>query len=139
MMQQVSESSNHVIYANECALRLVQLKLINHAIKTLAENTWKNENSINFENLHQSVLRYKDADGKLPRNHDWSTLSNDDLFKPSDLPANRFKEFEDYFLQAENRGKSKLEMKNEFNHYLTIFVRIRNRLTRLLASQCMLN
>jgi len=121
--------------SGEYAFRLRQLEIINHAIKTLAEETWKDPEMISsFQALHREVITYKDVDGNEADNHDWSIVAEDLTFKPMELRVNRFKEFEDYF--ATKGGASKAQMKTDFENYMTIFIRIRDSLMQLMAQKC---
>src|SRR6476659_3969204 len=75
----------------EYSFRLRQMEIINHAIKVLAEETWKDPDMISsFQSLLQDVITYKDIDGNEADNHDWSIVAEDITFKPMELRVNRF-------------------------------------------------
>ena len=117
--------------AEEYAFRLRQLQLINHAINILARETWKSADLINFAQVHSEILTFPDGNALL---YSWSILANDPLFKPMELPYNRFKEFALFF---QNRGgASKIEIKAQFETYLTLFMRIRDSLLSIMAKGC---
>jgi hypothetical protein len=118
----------------EYAFRLRQLEIINYAIKTLAEETWKDPQMINFQDLHTDVMRYKDVNGDEADNHDWSLVGEDSTFKPLERKFNRFREFQDYFIT--NAGKNKADMKHDFEDYMSVFIRIRDGLIQIMAKQC---
>lgn len=121
--------------SGEYAFRLRQLEIINYAIRVLAEETWKDAEMItSFQELHRNVLTYHDVDGNEADNHEWSLLSEDPTFKPMELRVNRFKEFEEYF--STKGGATKQQMKIDFENYMTIFIRIRAELIKLMANQC---
>lgn len=121
--------------SGEYAFRLRQLEIINHAIKTLAEETWKDADMMrNFQRLQQDVMTYRDVDGNEAVNHDWSIIAEDLTFKPMELRVNRFKEFQEYF--TTKAGTPKEQMKKDFENFMTIFVRIRDSLIQMLARQC---
>jgi hypothetical protein len=121
--------------SGEYAFRLRQLEIINHAIKTLAEETWKDAEMISsFQALHRNVMTYKDVDGNEADNHDWSIVAEDLTFKPMELRVNRFKEFQEFF--ATKAGESKQQIKKDFENYMTIFIRIRDSLMKRMAEQC---
>lgn len=120
--------------SGEYAFRLRQLEIMNYAVKTLAEETWKDAEMINFQALHRQILTYKDVDGNEKDLHDWSLLSEDVTFKPIELPANRFKEFENYF--QKKAGAAKKDQKEDFENFMTLFIRIRDGLMAIMAKGC---
>ncbi|RKO94845.1 hypothetical protein BDK51DRAFT_34351 [Blyttiomyces helicus] len=111
-----------------------QLEIINYAIQTLASETWKDPEMINFQALHDNVITYHDIDGKQAENHDWRLVSDDVTFKPLELPQNRFKEFENYF--QSKAGASKNDMKTDFENYGVVFQRLRDGLIKIMAKSC---
>lgn len=123
--------------SGEYAFRLRQLEIINYAIKTLAEETWKDASSMpKFQDLHNRIMSYEDVDGNPADNHDWSLLSEDPTFLPQvgDVKINRFKEFQQYFLRK--AGASKEQMKADFEDYMVKFINIRDSLMKMLAQKC---
>lgn len=121
--------------SGEYAFRLRQLEIINHAVKVLAEETWKDAEIItSFQEIHRNVLTYHDIDGNEAENHEWSIISEDPTFKPMELRVNRFKEFEEYF--STKGGATKQQMKVDFENFMTIFIRIRAELLKLMATKC---
>jgi hypothetical protein len=121
--------------SGEYAFRLRQLTIINHAIKRMSEELWKDAELIsNFQRLHRSIITYTDVEGNPIPNHEWTLLAEDPTFKPMELPMNRFKEFEQYF--TTRGGATRQQMKTDFENYMTIFIRIRSELLKLMARQC---
>lgn len=120
--------------SGEYAFRIRQLEIINYAIKRLAEETWKDADMINFQELQRDVMTYKDVDGNEAENHDWSLVAEDTTFKPLELRVNRFREFQDYFVG--HAGASKTSMKQDFEHFMTLFIRLRDGLLDIMAKQC---
>ncbi|RKO93697.1 hypothetical protein BDK51DRAFT_30543, partial [Blyttiomyces helicus] len=72
--------------------------------------------------------------GKQADNNDWRIVSDDVIFKPLELPQNRFKEFENYF--QSKAGASKKDMKTDFENYGVIFQRLRDGLIKIMATSC---
>jgi len=117
--------------AGEYAFRLRQLEIMNYAIQTLAKELWKDPNLINFQALHQDASTYRDVDGHPADNHDWSLIAEDATFKPMELAMNRFKEFEQYMTMK--AGADARVMKNDFENFLALFIRIRDSLLKLMS------
>lgn len=118
----------------EYAFRLRQLEIINYAISVLSQETWKDPEMINFQQLLRDTMSYKDVDGNEADFHDWSLLAEDTTFKPIELKENRFKEFQDYFVTR--AGASKSDMKRDFENYMTLFIRLRDGLMQIMTKQC---
>ena len=120
--------------AGEYSWRLRQLEIINHAIKILAQETWKDPLILNFKTLHQDVMNYKDVDGNDAEFHEWSLISDDVTFKPMELSQNRFKEFENYF--QTKSGATNQKMKEDFDAFMLVFIRLRDGLMNLMVRRC---
>jgi hypothetical protein len=127
--------------AGEYDKRLVQLQLINYAIRILAQETWKAPDAIDFPALHEKVLGYRDVNNNEPQGEDaarysWSILSKDTTFPSSQAgTANIFAEFEHVFSQV--IGVDEKGLKKHFEAYMTKFIRTRDTLMQLLADSCM--
>lgn len=120
--------------AEEYAFRLRQLEIINHAISVLSAETWKDPKMINFKQLQESAMTYIDVNGRPADNHDWSLLAEDSSLSSIELEKNRFKQFEDYFM--DNAGASPTENLQQFNTFLTLFIRLRDGIMKIMAKGC---
>lgn len=95
---------------------------------------------IDFNDLHKRSMTYTvvtpEGSQVAVQGYTWSLLSNDKVaFPPVEFTnMNRFKEYEDYM--TTHRGAPKSEMKTDFDKFMVVFIRFRDRLLEIMAESC---
>jgi hypothetical protein len=120
--------------ANEYSFRLRQVELINHLIRALATEMYKEEDLINFDTVHKISMEYKNAFGRADEAHAFSILSDDPLFIPQDREETFFKTYQNFFL--ENAGATNAVKRDRFQEFLKTFNRLRDRLVVYMFKNC---
>jgi hypothetical protein len=120
--------------ANEYSFRLRQVELINHLIRSLATELYKEEDLINFDTVHKMSMEYKNAFGRSDEAHSWSILAEDPLFIPQDREETFFKTYQNFF--QENAGATNSVKRDRFQQFLGTFNRLRDRLVVYMFKNC---
>ncbi len=122
----------------DLAYRLQQLLFINYTVQVLSKELWKDAPLINFPQLIQEAMTYKDVDGNPDPRFAWRMLSEDTVaFPAQETAVNRFKEFEQYL--SKKAGAPTSEMKKDLDFFMVIFIRLRDKLVDTLAASCQMS